>query len=115
MAAGQRWDGNREVSPHPMQDGRRTPLKQLVRKLGIGDYDRPSEFHHQVFVPKTVRIPMQQHVGEPANPVVRKGQHVSEGALIADVPEDKLGAPIHASISGVVREVGEFVVIERGT
>jgi len=112
-AAGQQWEGVKRVSPHPMQEGRRTPLKQLIRKLGIVDFDRPSRFRERSVLPKRVRIPLQQHVGEAATPVVRKGEHVEEGTLIADVPEGKLGSAIHSSIRGLVREVGNMVVIER--
>jgi Na+-translocating ferredoxin:NAD+ oxidoreductase RnfC subunit len=111
--AGRRWEGSTQVSPHPMQEGRRTPLKQLIKKLGLVDFDRPSRFRDRSFSPKMVRIPLHQHVGEPASAVVQKGERVEEAALIAEVPEGKLGAPIHSSISGVVQEIGDMVVIER--
>ncbi|MGB2957904.1 MAG: electron transport complex protein RnfC, partial [Bacteroidota bacterium] len=100
-------------SPHPMQEGRRTPLKQLIRKLGIVDFDRPSRFRERPVRPKRVRIPLQQHMGEAATPVVGKGERVEEGALIADVPEGKLGSAVHSSVSGLVQEVGNMIVIER--
>ncbi|MGB6034192.1 MAG: 4Fe-4S dicluster domain-containing protein [Bacteroidota bacterium] len=112
-AAGQRWEGVNRVSPHPMQEGRRTPLKQLMRKLGIVDFDRPSRFRERPVLPKRVRIPLQQHIGEAATPVVGKGERVEEGALIADVPEGKLGSAVHSSVSGLVQEVGNMIVIER--
>jgi len=112
-AANQRWEGVTRVSPHPMQEGRRTPLKQLMKKLGIMGFERPSRFRGRSVVPKRVRIPLHQHVGVAATPVVRTGERVEEGMLIADVPEGKLGAAIHSSIAGVVREIGDVVVIER--
>lgn len=55
--------------------------------------------------PKKVVIPMQMHIGAPCEPVVKVGQEVSVGELIGDT--DKfVSAPIHASISGVVADVG---------
>lgn len=55
--------------------------------------------------PKKVVIPMQMHIGAPCEPVVKVGQEVAVGELIGDT--DKfVSAPIHASISGVVTEVG---------
>ena len=51
---------------------------------------------------KSVSIPLSQHIGAPAVPVVAVGDEVKIGQKIADVPEDKLGCPIHASISGKV-------------
>jgi Na+-translocating ferredoxin:NAD+ oxidoreductase RnfC subunit len=57
---------------------------------------------------------MQQHVGVPARPLVSKGEPVIRGQMIADVPDGELGAPVHASIQGKVREVTDTtIVIER--
>lgn len=108
---GIKWTGKMEVEPHPMYEGRRTPLKQLVKRLGVTGYDHPSEFGtngHQV---EKIEIPLVQHVGEPAVPVVRIGESVKKGQCIGDIPNGKLGARVHASIDGVVRSIGESIVI----
>ena len=55
--------------------------------------------------PKTVSIPLSQHIGAPASPVVAVGDRVLVGQKIADVPAEKLGCPIHASVSGIVKEI----------
>ena len=55
----------------------------------------------------TVDIPLKMHVGAPAVPVVRAGERVQAGTLIADIREKALGAKIHASITGVVDSVDE--------
>ncbi|ADL08420.1 proline reductase-associated electron transfer protein PrdC [Thermosediminibacter oceani] len=58
-----------------------------------------------------LKIPLQQHIGAPCKPVVSAGERVKKGQLIA-APE-KLGANIHASLSGVVTAVtGEYIEIE---
>ncbi|MFQ7454651.1 MAG: hypothetical protein ACLRNQ_28725 [Flavonifractor plautii] len=46
-------------------------------------------------------------MGAPAQPVVRAGDRVEKGALIAAAPEGKLGANLHASIAGTVTAVTE--------
>ena len=51
---------------------------------------------------KTVSIPLSQHIGAPASPVVAVGDEVKIGQKIADVAPEKLGCPIHASVSGKV-------------
>ena len=56
------------------------------------------------FVPKSVRIPMNMHLGAPSRPVVHEGEHVKIGQLIAE-SEGNLGVKVHASVSGVVTEV----------
>lgn len=108
---GIKWDGPQEVSPHPMYEYRRTPLKQLVQRLGIGEYDRPAPFQAIDCRPASVSLPVSQHIGVPAQPVVSVGQSVRRGDLIAEIPPAKLGARLHASISGIVRAVGANIVI----
>jgi len=109
---GIRWEGPRDVQPHPMYEYRRTPLKQLMQRLDVMQYDRPTPFQQLDRLPTKVTIPLSQHIGAPAEPVVRVGETVSRGGLIADIPSDKLGARLHASISGVVTDVNGAIVIE---
>ncbi len=56
------------------------------------------------FVPKSVRIPMNMHLGAPSRPIVYEGERVKIGQLIAE-SEGDLGVKVHASVSGVVTEV----------
>ena len=56
------------------------------------------------FVPKSVRIPMNMHLGAPSRPIVQEGEHVKIGQLIAE-SEGHLGVKVHASVSGAVTEV----------
>ncbi len=110
---GIKWSGKMEVAPHPMYEGRRTPLKQLVKRLGVAEYDRPSEFSSTERRPGKVEIPLLQHVGSPAQSTVLVGQTVHKGECIGEVPHGALGARVHASIAGVVRSVNETIVIEK--
>jgi electron transport complex protein RnfC len=59
-------------------------------------------------LPKTVVIPLRQHAGAPCAPLVKKGDIVTEGQKIADV-EAFVSAPIHASISGKVKEIDLYL------
>lgn len=52
-------------------------------------------------IPKTVVLPLSQHAGAPAKPIVEVGQEVKVGELIAE-PSAFISAPIHASVSGKV-------------
>lgn len=109
---GIKWEGRREVEPHPMYEYRRTPLKQLVQRLGVVEYDVPTPFERVELSPRRVTLPLSQHIGAPAEPVVNVGQSVARGDVIGEMPAGKLGARLHASIEGVVTEVGESIVIE---
>ena len=52
-------------------------------------------------IPSQLVLPIDQHVGDAAQPVVGIGEHVLKGQLIAE-PYGSLGAPVHASSSGKV-------------
>ena len=54
--------------------------------------------------PGRVILPMQQHIGAPCKPVVKKGDHVYLGQVVGD-SEGYVSAPIHASVSGTVAEI----------
>ena len=110
--AGIAWSGKKEVEIHPMYEGRRTPLKQLIKRLGVEEYNIASEYCTDERQAKRVEIPMKQSIGTAAQPVVRSGDRVKKGDCIGKVPEGKLGAYVHASISGKVGAIGETIVIE---
>lgn len=58
-----------------------------------------------------IKIPLQQHVGAPNRPIVKEGDEVKTGQLIAK-PEG-LGANIHSSVDGIIGQVSEkFIIIE---
>ncbi len=54
--------------------------------------------------PDHVVIPMSQHIGAPCKPLVAKGDYVYMGQKIGD--NEGLCVPVHASVSGTVREIG---------
>lgn len=58
-------------------------------------------------LPKKVRIPINQNFGNPAEPVVKSGDLVKTGQLIA-VCSGNISSNVHASISGRVLTVDKF-------
>ena len=106
--------GTPEVKPHPMQESRHIPLKQLIQRLGLTRYDLPAPFAEVEIQPGRVQLPLQQHVGAPSVSIVAEGAQVKAGDLVAEIAEGQLGARIHASIDGVVTSVGEGIAIEAG-
>ncbi len=109
----ERWLGPTEtVKPHPMSEGRHVPLKALIRRLGLKDYDLAAPWVDTDHHPRQVVLPLRQHVGAPAQPVVQVGEQVTQNQLVAEIPEGQLGARIHASISGIVTQITDAIVIE---
>ena len=54
--------------------------------------------------PDEVVLPLQQHIGRAADPLVAIGDHVFKGQMVAQ-PEGDISAAIHASISGTVTAI----------
>jgi electron transport complex protein RnfC len=60
----------------------------------------------QAQLPERLIIPLSQHIGEPALPLVKLGDKVLKGQKIAD-SDSPVSAPIHASTSGRVIEISD--------
>ena len=59
-------------------------------------------------LPERVSIPMSQSIGAPCQPVVAVGDHVKLGQLIGNT-DAPMSAPIHASVSGDVVAIEQFM------
>lgn len=104
--------GRAELTPFPFRSERKIPTHRLIKRIGLERYDCSAPAIDVDFSPRKVRIPLKQHLGVPAEPVVKEGDKVVAGQLIGEIPGDKLSARVHASISGYVMSVGEDIVIE---
>lgn len=101
-----------EIRPDPAQALKKVPVSRLIARMGLTKYDVPAPMKESSPVTR-VTIPMRQHIGRPSEPVVMEGMFVSQGDLIAMIPEKALGANIHASISGrVVRVTADSIELE---
>jgi len=71
--------------------------KELSSSLAIEDLPIPNKLY----------IPLQQHIGEPADPVVQIGQKVFKGDLLGH-SHGIISAPVHASSSGTITDIIDF-------
>jgi len=112
---GVKYDGELGLED-PIWEARMVPSKQMARRVGLKDYyylEAPLQDGILGF--EKVQIPLKQHVGAPCEPVVKPGDKVAQGDLIAKIREGQLGANIHASISGTVTTVNDNgITIEKG-
>lgn len=58
-------------------------------------------------LPKKLYIPVQQHVGKPAEPLVKVGDKVLKGQLLA-YSQGTISAPVHAPSSGAIIDVMDY-------
>jgi Na+-translocating ferredoxin:NAD+ oxidoreductase RnfC subunit len=96
----------------PTREYMKIPVKRLIAALGLTPYNVAAPLTDMDYTPQKVTIPLKQHIGAPAQPLVTIGQMVEKGALVGGIPEGAMGANVHASISGIVREVSDSIVIE---
>ena len=59
--------------------------------------------------PKIVTLPMSMHIGKPAVPVVKVGDHVDVGTLIAE-QDGFVSSPVYATVSGTVKKIEEMLL-----
>ena len=105
-----------KVEPAPVLEDRelrKLPVHRLAARLDLARYDKPAPFEDTTPVTKLVKIPMSQHIGAPATPVVSVGDQVAKGQLIGE-PKDGLSVAIHCSIDGVVQKVTDREVVVKG-
>lgn len=62
--------------------------------------------------PAEVLLPMSQHIGAPAIPVVKVGDEVRVGQKIAEA-DGPVSSPVHASVSGKVKKM-ESILLSNG-
>ena len=62
-------------------------------------------------VPSMCVVPLQQHIGSQVDPLVRSGDFVREGMVIAE-SNRRLALPVHAPIPGRVRDIGRVQLFD---
>ena len=88
------------------------PTKRLTARLGLTQYDVLAPLSSQEIVATEVRLPLSQHLGAPAEVIVKVGDYVKKGDLIAKIPEGaSVSANLHASISGQIFSVDHNISI----
>ncbi|SCZ04483.1 4Fe-4S dicluster domain-containing protein [Alkaliphilus peptidifermentans] len=96
---------------HEMREYRKVPAERLIARLDLSQYSATIKEDYICVEAKSVKIPLKQHIGKTAASIVKAGDVVEKGQLIAKVREEDLGANIHASIQGVIKEVSDCIWI----
>ena len=81
------------------------PLSRLRSRLGLDPYNKSAPVLEQEVKTNRLNIYLNQHIGAPAVPVVKKGDKVLAGQKVAAPKENALSVAIHSAFSGTVAEV----------
>jgi Na+-translocating ferredoxin:NAD+ oxidoreductase RnfC subunit len=104
----------RKITVNELKDYRKIPTERIINRLHLMKYDTQALERGLETEPILVEISLKQHMGAASVPVVKEGDIVQEGSLIAEIQENALGAAIHASISGEVKFIdSERILIHR--
>lgn len=96
---------NKPEHAAPFRSLKRYPVHKLIHQLGLSAYDVEAPMEETAAQFQKVTLPLKQNAGVPSEPVVKVGDEVQKGDLIARIPEGKLGANLHASISGKISAI----------
>lgn len=93
-------------------------LPNIFRKNGVYIHGGVSAPHHKntaesetvdMPIPDRICLIMQQHIGAPCVPCVKKGDSVLVGSLIGD-SDKPVSAPIYSPVSGTVAEITNVMI-----
>lgn len=107
-----RFDKDGEYGVKPEREYRMVPSEKWMSMLGITKFDKVADFGGEFKDFARVEIPLAGHIGVPSVPVVKDGDIVSEGDLIADAANG-LSLPQYASISGTVTLGSDKIIIDK--
>ncbi len=100
---------------HPAREGREIPISNLYQRLGLKPYDRKAEFTVSHKMIQEVQIPLKYNFGKAAEPVVKTGDKVKAGDMIASSDENDFSVPVHSSIDGIVKSImTDSIIIAAG-
>ena len=58
-----------------------------------------------------VRLALRQSIGAPSVPIVKEGEQVKKGQMIAACPEGSLGSDLHSSVEGRIHLEPSYIEI----
>jgi Na+-translocating ferredoxin:NAD+ oxidoreductase RnfC subunit len=98
---GMRFVAKDEVNVSAEREYRMIPSQRWASALGVARFDKIPVFKSENADFERVEIALRQHIGAPSVAVVKDGEKVNRGDLIAN-SANGLSIPQHASIAGIV-------------
>lgn len=93
---------------------RKAPMIRLMTKLGLRQFRNVGPLCKTPLAARKVGIKLKQHLGAPCAAVVEVGSRVTKGQTVGRPPmsngKPAMGAPVHASIDGVVTGIADGII-----
>ena len=113
-AQGQRYEGPLHPADE-MAKYRLTPVKRLIARLGLTPWYQDAPLVTREYQTDKTTLLLRQHIGASAVPCVSEGERVVRGQTVAEIALGASGAPVHASIDGIVSAVtDQAITVIRG-
>lgn len=114
QARGIRYEkGKNAGEVNDFRDYRLIPTKRAAARAGVSDYYDIVNTEKAVdYVADRVVLLLKQGIGMPSEAIVKTGDSVKLGQLIAKCKEGAVGSDLHATINGVVKVYDDRIVIE---
>jgi Na+-translocating ferredoxin:NAD+ oxidoreductase RnfC subunit len=101
---------------HPIRKDREVPISRVIQRLDLKKYDQKANFKDINIVIDSVKIPLNSHIGAAAKPIVKIGDFVQKGDVIARVDDNLLGSMVHTGIAGIVKKIdaNQITIVKQG-
>ncbi len=99
----------------PMVEYRLVPTSRLISRLNLMPYYQEAPLQMFDYLYQQVKIAIGQHIGVAGEPIIKVGDKVEVGQILAEAKPDALSLGIHASCGGTVSSVdSQYITIQRG-
>ncbi len=105
-----KWTGKTDIKVHPMRDGRHVPIRTLMKKMHVEQYDSPAPLRAGIVETRTLVLPLKQSAGGPTVPLVKVGDTVKAGQPVSEPAPNALGAIIHAPFAAKVTAIENHAI-----
>lgn len=102
----------REAGASGARQAWRVPLGRLAKRLGLYGLDFVAPLDASELRVRRIELSLEQDPEMALVPAVRLGDRVAQGQLVARPAPDSQAAPLYSGIAGVVKSLGEAIVIE---
>ena len=100
-----------EAKPLMERDLRRLTTARLRHKLDLEKYNNPSPLNEKEVMVDRLYVSLRQNIGVMGNVVIKEGQEIKRGDILAEAPESSLGLPIHSPVDGKILKITDESII----